>query len=777
VAAAPAGATTFNFVRSFGGSGATQFSGPTWVAVDSVNHWVYVTDAGHNRIKRFNFDGTAANFTAGTGSGSNNLGPHYVANGACGDSPVVCFSDPQGIAVDSSGNLFVANNASADVAEFSSTGAFIRQFGAFDDGGFDSGGGAGTDNLGSVAGLAVDSSGHVFVVDNNQSRVVEFSATGGFLNQFGSDGSANGQFTNAEGIAIDSSGNAYVTDADLNRVSKFDSTGAFSTSWGQNNSGTGHQALGHLSGPKGIAWSPGDGSSTPASIFVVDEFNQRVQQFTTSGGNVDEFGSNGSSNGQFTDPIGIAAANQVGGSSPGTNVYVADKSTNLIQEFAPNQPPSNTAVPVVTGSAIQGQTLTTDNGSWTNSPTSYVYDWKRCDNLGANCNSIAQATQQHYVLTSSDVGKTIESCVKAHNAAGDSASEACSTTTQVVQAPPPPVNETSPALSGTAAQGRVLQTDDGTWQNSPSSFTYQWQRCDSAGNNCTDIGGATNNAYTLTGDDVGVKVRAVVTAHNAASTATSAPSGPSDIVAGPPAAPTTAPSISGTAQDGQELTAVRGVWPSDASNSYSYQWERCDSAGGNCADIAGATAQTYDVGPGDVGFTLAVRVTAANASVPTTSATSAPTGVVAAAPVPTPGPGPGPGTGPGSSPVTVVTGSHAGVTGSSPTTSTVLTNGVPVSVQTVSGGKITAVLLIDGKTARKAHLGNGKHSVEVGHAVATAGPDGSVHLKLKLTAKAKKAIKKLKSYKLQIKITITDAAGKKFTITRQVTVRRKGGKK
>src|SRR3954468_3928676 len=96
VAAAPAGATTFNFVRSFGGSGATQFNGPTWVAIDSVNHWVYVTDSGHNRIKRFNLDGTPANFTAGTGSGSNNLGPHYVASGACGDSPAVCFSDPQG---------------------------------------------------------------------------------------------------------------------------------------------------------------------------------------------------------------------------------------------------------------------------------------------------------------------------------------------------------------------------------------------------------------------------------------------------------------------------------------------------------------------------------------------------------------------------------------------------------------------------------------------------------------------------------------------------------
>jgi hypothetical protein len=327
----------------------------------------------------------------------------------------------------------------------------------------------------------------------------------------------------------------------------------------------------------------------------------------------------------------------------------------------------------------------------------------------------------------------------------------------------------------------VLQVSDGTWQNSPSSFTYQWQRCDSAGNSCADIAGQTNNAYTLTKDDVGVKVRAVVTAHNASTTATPANSGPSGVVAGPPAGPTTAPSITGTAQDGQELTAVRGVWPGDADNSYSYQWQRCDAAGANCADIAGATGQTYGANSSDVGFTLRVRVTAANASVPTTSATSAQTAVVAAAPAPGGGGGGGgggtggggTGTGGGTSPVTTVTGTQYTPPATAPTTATVLSGGVPVSVVTVAGGHISAVLLLDKKTAKKAHLGNGKHAVVVGHAVATAGANGSVHLKLKLTAKAKKAIKKLKKYTLQVKITITDANGVKFTITRTQTIRRK----
>ena len=83
VAAAPAGATTFDFVHSFGGSGAaangTHFVSSQWIAIDPNptpsstddpgNHWVYVSDTTGNRIKRFNLDGTAANF--GTSSSNN----------------------------------------------------------------------------------------------------------------------------------------------------------------------------------------------------------------------------------------------------------------------------------------------------------------------------------------------------------------------------------------------------------------------------------------------------------------------------------------------------------------------------------------------------------------------------------------------------------------------------------------------------------------------------------------------------------------------------------
>lgn len=88
-----------------------------------------------------------------------------------------------------------------------------------------------------------------------------------------------------------------------------------------------------------------------------------------------------------------------------------------------------------------------------------------------------------------------------------------------------------------------------------------------------------------------------------------------------------APTISGTPQVGQTLTASTGTWNSSTTPSYSYQWQRCDSAGNNCAPISGATAQTYVVQSGDVNSTLRVAVTATNASGKGT-ATSAQTAVV-----------------------------------------------------------------------------------------------------------------------------------------------------
>lgn len=88
----------------------------------------------------------------------------------------------------------------------------------------------------------------------------------------------------------------------------------------------------------------------------------------------------------------------------------------------------------------------------------------------------------------------------------------------------------------------------------------------------------------------------------------------------------TVPAVTGTAQQGQLLAASNGTW-TNSPTSYAYQWQHCDTAGANCADIAGATAFTYTVAPTDVGATLRVNVTATNAE-GSTAAASAATAVV-----------------------------------------------------------------------------------------------------------------------------------------------------
>jgi hypothetical protein len=114
--------------------------------------------------------------------------------------------------------------------------------------------------------------------------------------------------------------------------------------------------------------------------------------------------------------------------------------------------------------------------------------------------------------------------------------------------------------------------------------------------------------------------------------------------AGTPPKNNTEPSISGTAQQGQTLTADHGDWSGTAPITYSYQWQRCNTAGNNCAGISGANARLYDVKSQDVGHTLRVRVTAKN-SAGSTAAVSNATAVVLPATAPKPANGCPPGTG------------------------------------------------------------------------------------------------------------------------------------
>jgi hypothetical protein len=330
-------------------------------------------------------------------------------------------------------------------------------------------------------------------------------------------------------------------------------------------------------------------------------------------------------------------ASNVGGSASATS-----NATSVVVPAAPTAPPVNTTLPVITGTPKEGASLSSSTGSWTNSPTGYAYQWRRCDSGGANCAPIAGATGSRHLLGSSDVGKTLRVTVTASNEVGP-ASATSNASAMIAPAAgsltPPPVNTALPAISGTAQQGASLSGSTGSWLNSPTGYAYQWRRCDSSGANCASIGGATGSQYLLGSGDVGKTLRVAVTATNAAgsSWATSTASAVVAPAPGPPAQPpanTALPAISGNAQQGAGLSSSTGSW-TNSPTGYAYQWRRCDSGGANCASIGGATGSQYLLGSGDVGKTLRVAVTATNAA-GSASATSNATAVVAPAPGPPP---------------------------------------------------------------------------------------------------------------------------------------------
>jgi hypothetical protein len=317
--------------------------------------------------------------------------------------------------------------------------------------------------------------------------------------------------------------------------------------------------------------------------------------------------------------------------------------------------PVNTAEPVISGSPVEGSTLTTTTGTWTGVGTiTYAYQWVRCGADGglpdgSDCPSISGATGSSYTLTADDVGHRLRVQVTATNAAGSTTatSNASDLVTQSTTTGPPR-NTVEPSISGTLIQGRVLFASIGTWSGAtPITYSYQWVRCGADGgladgSNCTFISGATFSTYVLSSDDVGSRMRIRITASNSlgvetvASNATAAVasvSTPSTPPPPPPTAPanTRVPSIIGTPSVGQTLFVSLGTW-TGTSLIYTYQWLRCGADGGstggsNCPTITGATSSSYLPTTGDVGRRLRVQVTARN-TLGSATATSEPTALV-----------------------------------------------------------------------------------------------------------------------------------------------------
>lgn len=187
-----------------------------------------------------------------------------------------------------------------------------------------------------------------------------------------------------------------------------------------------------------------------------------------------------------------------------------------------------------------------------------------------------------------------------------------------------PSSSGAPVVSGVAAVGQALSTTDGAWNNSPTSYAYQWQSCSSGGTSCTDIPGATTSSYTLQASDAGHEILSKISATNAAGT-TQALSSPTAVVVDVPKA-TAKPLISGKAKVGRHLSAGPGSW-SWSPTSFHYEWLRCSAAGGHCAPIKHAAAATYKLATADVGHRLRVKVTAVNLA-GSASSTSSTTQVV-----------------------------------------------------------------------------------------------------------------------------------------------------
>ncbi len=220
------------------------------------------------------------------------------------------LSRAEGVAVNTAGNIYVVDDIKNIVQKFEANGTPLFQWGGThlsSDGKFFF-----------PQGVAVAVTGNVYVADSGNNRIQKFDANGGHLFTWGSSGSSDGEFLFPEGVAVAGAGNVYVADSGNNRIQKFDANGGHLLTWGKQ--GTNNK---EFNSPKDVAVDAASGS-----VYVVDRYNDRIQKFDANGNFLLKWGSNGSGDGQFFFPNGVAV-------DAASNVYVVD-GNNHIQKFDAN---------------------------------------------------------------------------------------------------------------------------------------------------------------------------------------------------------------------------------------------------------------------------------------------------------------------------------------------------------------------------------------------------------------------------------------------------------
>ena len=289
-------------------------------------------------------------------------------------------------------------------------------------------------------------------------------------------------------------------------------------------------------------------------------------------------------------------------------------------------------VPTISGTTTQGETLTANTSGITDAdgpdPLSFTYQWNRND--GTTDTAISGATSATYILTQGDVGEMITLTVSYTDAGSTDESLTSAPTAAVANVNDEPTG--LPTISGTATEGETLTANTSGITDAdgpdPLSFTYQWNRND--GTTDTAISGATSASYTLTQGDVGEMITLTVSYTDGGSTDESLTSAPTAAVANVNDEPVGVPTISGTATEGETLTAnTSGITDADGPDPlpFTYQWNRND--GTTDTAISGATSATYILTQGDVGEMITLTVSYTDAGSTDESLTSAPTAAVA----------------------------------------------------------------------------------------------------------------------------------------------------
>ena len=288
----------------------------------------------------------------------------------------------------------------------------------------------------------------------------------------------------------------------------------------------------------------------------------------------------------------------------------------------PNTPA--TGVPAISGTVQVGQTLTADVSGISDTDgltnVSYRYQWV------AGGSDINGATSSTYTLAASEQGQTIQVKVSFTDDRNN-AETLTSAATGVVEAKPNSPATGAPTIDGTAQVGQTLTADTSGIDDEDGlnnvTFSYQWLRNDDA-----EIAGANGETYTLAPDDEGKTIKVKVSFNDEAGNLETLTSAATTAVAARPNSPATGlPTISGTAQVDETLTAdTSGIADSDglAAAVFTYQWLADD------AEIQGATGSTYTLTDDDAGKTIKVTVSFTDDASNEETLTSAATGEVEA---------------------------------------------------------------------------------------------------------------------------------------------------